>query len=90
MRGYRVNGKRTHCQKLSEARNRAWRASGSGDVGGELGMVFGLCELVAEGGGLVAVALRVLAVLDGADGADGVEDFAHGIVGLAGVFELVG
>jgi len=39
---------------------------------------------------LVAVALRVLAVLDGADGADGVEDFAEGVVFLAGVFELVG
>src|SRR5579859_1731910 len=64
-------------------------ASGGGDVGGELGLVFGLGELVAESGGFGAILLGLLAVLNGANGAEGVEDFAHGIVFLAGVFELV-
>ena len=53
-------------------------------------MVFGLGELVAEGGGFAAILLGLLAVLNRADCADRVEDFAHGIVFLAGVFELVG
>jgi hypothetical protein len=39
-----------------------WPGSGSGDVGGELGLVFGLGELVAEAGGFVAIFLRLLAV----------------------------
>jgi hypothetical protein len=41
---------------------RMWPGSGSGDVGGELGLVFGLGELVAEAGGFVAIFLRLLAV----------------------------
>jgi len=51
---------------------------------------FGLGELIAEGGSFGAILLRLEAVLNGADGAEGVEDFAHGVVFLAGVFELVG
>src|SRR5437899_13090233 len=66
------------------------RSSGFGDAGGELGLGFGLGELVAEGGGLGTILLGSLAVLDGTDGADGVEDFAHGVVFLAGMFKLVG
>ena len=72
--------------------SQAWgaSASGGGYVGGELGLVFGLCELVAEAGGFGAILLRLQAVLDCANGAERVEDFAHGVVFLAGVFELVG
>ena len=70
--------------------SRAQGESGGGDVGGKLELVFGLGELVAEGGGFAAILLRLQAVLDGADGAEGVEDFAHGVVFLAVVFELIG
>src|SRR5437899_5635790 len=70
---------------------RSQRASGDWDDCGELGLGLGfaLGELVAEGGGFGTILLGALAILDGADGADGFEDFAHGIVFLAGMFKLV-
>src|SRR6202035_1403254 len=46
---------------------RAWGASRGGDDGGELVLIFGLGEFVAEVGGFGAVPLRLLAVLNGAD-----------------------